>query len=40
MRGQDARLEDTSRTGAAERRFQKDLRRAERLGIELPDDDQ
>ena len=34
MRGQDARFEDDSRTGAAERRLQKDLRRAERLGLD------
>jgi GTP-binding protein len=38
MRGQDARLEDTSRVGAHQRRFAKDLRRAERLGIEIPED--
>lgn len=35
MRGQDARLEDDSRIGASERRLQKDLRRAERLGIKV-----
>jgi GTP-binding protein len=34
MRGQDARLEDRSRTGADERRLQKDLRRAERMGLD------
>ena len=34
MRGQDARLEDDSRVGAAERRLQKDLRRAERMGLD------
>jgi GTP-binding protein len=38
MRGQDIRLENDDRVGAAERRLQKDLRRAERLG--LPVDDQ
>jgi len=42
MRGVDARLEDTSRVRAGERRLQKDIRRAERLGIsvEIPEDDQ
>jgi GTP-binding protein len=42
MRGVDARLEDTSRIRAGERRLQKDIRRAERLGIhlEVPEDDQ
>jgi GTP-binding protein len=35
MRGQDARLEDDRRVGADERRRQKDLRRAERLGIQV-----
>ena len=34
MRGQDARLEDKSRVGADERRLQKDLRRAERMGLD------
>ena len=34
MRGQDARFEDTSRVGADERRLQKDLRRAERMGLD------
>ena len=34
MRGQDARFEDKSRAGADERRLQKDLRRAERLGLD------
>jgi GTP-binding protein len=34
MRGQDARFEDDSRVSAAERRLQKDLRRAERLGLD------
>ena len=34
MRGQDARFEDNSRAGADERRLQKDLRRAERLGLD------
>jgi GTP-binding protein len=38
MRGQDARLEDTSRVGASERRWAKDLRRARRLGLEIPED--
>ena len=32
MRGQDARLEDDQRVRAGERRLQKDIRRAERLG--------
>jgi GTP-binding protein len=35
MRGVDARLEDTSRVRAGERRMQKDLRRAERLGLDI-----
>ncbi len=34
MRGQDARFEDRSRMGAEERRLQKDLRRAERMGLD------
>ena len=34
LRGQDARLEDKSRIGADERRLQKDLRRAERMGLD------
>ena len=34
MRGQDARFEDRTRTGADERRLQKDLRRAERMGLD------
>ena len=34
MRGQDARLEDRTRVGADERRLQKDLRRAERMGLD------
>ena len=34
MRGQDARLEDDRRMSADERRLQKDLRRAERLGLD------
>jgi hypothetical protein len=34
MRGQDARLEDDRRVGADERRLQKDLRRAERMGLD------
>ena len=39
MRGQDARFENTSRVRADERRYAKDLRRAERLGIDVPDED-
>jgi GTP-binding protein len=35
MRGQDARFENDNRVGADERRRQKDLRRAERLGIQV-----
>jgi GTP-binding protein len=38
MRGQDARFENTSRTNAEQRRWLKDVRRAERLGLELPED--
>jgi len=38
MRGVDARLEDQSRVRAPQRRVQKDLRRAERLGIEVDED--
>ena len=34
-RGADVRLEDHSRPGADERRLQKDLRRAERLGLDV-----
>ena len=34
MRGQDARFEDKNRVGADERRLQKDLRRAERMGLD------
>jgi GTP-binding protein len=34
MRGQDARFEDRTRVGADERRLQKDLRRAERMGLD------
>ena len=34
MRGQDARFEDDRRIGADERRLQKDLRRAERMGLD------
>ena len=37
MRGQDARFEDRSRAGADERRLQKDLRRAERMGLDKDD---
>jgi GTP-binding protein len=43
MRGQDARLENTDRMGADQRRLAKDLRRAERLGISVDislDDDE
>ncbi len=41
MRGVDSRFEDQSRPRAGERRMQKDIRRAERLGIhlEVPEDD-
>jgi GTP-binding protein len=35
MRGQDARFENTARTPAEVRRLQKDLRRAERLGLDV-----
>jgi len=35
MRGQDARFESDSRVRADQRRFAKDLRRAERLGLDL-----
>jgi GTP-binding protein len=38
MRGQDVRFENRSRTGAEQRRLEKDLRRAERLGLELDGD--
>jgi GTP-binding protein len=38
MRGQDARFEDTGRIGAPERRHAKDVRRAERLGLDLGED--
>ena len=34
MRGQDVRFENRSRTGAEQRRLVKDLRRAERLGLD------
>ena len=34
MPGQDARFEDKNRVGADERRLQKDLRRAERMGLD------
>ena len=37
MRGQDARFENSSRTPAEVRRLQKDLRRAERLGLDQDD---
>jgi GTPase len=40
MRGVDARLEDQSRVRADQRRFQKDLRRAERLGLDIEPDDE
>ena len=41
MRGVDSRFEDQSRPRAGQRRMEKDLRRAERLGIhlEVPEDD-
>ncbi|MCW2621433.1 MAG: GTPase ObgE [Frankiales bacterium] len=39
MRGQDARFEDDSRPRAVDRRFAKDLRRSERLGLGLTEDD-
>jgi GTP-binding protein len=35
MRGQDVRFENRDRTSAEQRRYEKDLRRAERLGLEL-----
>ena len=37
-RGSDARLEGSTRPRAEERRFAKDLRRAERLGLDVPAD--
>ena len=37
LRGQDIRLERLTRVRADERRFAKDLRRAERLGLDVPD---
>ncbi|MCW2598309.1 MAG: obgE [Frankiales bacterium] len=42
MRGQDARFENDDRVRAGERRLQKDIRRAERLGyqIHIEDDDE
>jgi len=42
MRGVDSRFEDHSRPRAGQRRVEKDIRRAERLGIqvEIPKDDQ
>jgi hypothetical protein len=42
MRGVDSRFEDMSRPRAGVRRLQKDIRRAERLGIhvDVPEDDQ
>ncbi len=41
MRGVDSRFEDQSRPRAGQRRMEKDIRRAERLGIhvEIPDED-
>ncbi|MCW2586952.1 MAG: GTPase CgtA [Frankiales bacterium] len=41
MRGVDSRFEDQSRPRAGQRRMEKDIRRAERLGIhvEVPEDD-
>ncbi|MFN2540490.1 MAG: GTPase ObgE [Mycobacteriales bacterium] len=38
MRGQDARFENNARTPAEVRRLQKDLRRAERLGLDTDED--
>jgi GTPase len=38
LRGQDVRLERDTRVRADERRYAKDLRRAERLGLEVPAD--
>jgi GTP-binding protein len=35
MRGQDVRFENRDRTSAEQRRYEKDLRRAERLGLDL-----
>jgi GTP-binding protein len=35
MRGQDARFEDHTRASAEERRILKDLRRAERMGLDV-----
>jgi len=42
MRGVDNRFEDQSRPRAGQRRMEKDIRRAERLGVhvEVPDDDE
>jgi GTP-binding protein len=42
MRGVDSRFEDQSRPRAGQRRMEKDMRRAERLGIytEVPEDDE
>ena len=37
MRGQDARFEDGSRVNAEQRRILKDLRRAERMGLDVHD---
>jgi len=37
LRGQDIRLERLTRVRADERRFAKDLRRAERLGLDVPE---
>ena len=37
LRGQDIRLEQDDRIGAPERRVQKDVRRAERLGLDVRD---
>ncbi len=39
LRGQDVRLERDTRVRADERRFAKDLRRAERLGLDITEDD-
>ena len=35
MRGRDARFEDASRVTSDERRILKDLRRAERMGLDV-----
>jgi GTP-binding protein len=40
MRGQDARFENDTRVRADQRRLQKDLRRAERLGLDIGEDEE